>query len=160
MEPRGAIAVADSRRWIGAYWIEPETGSVIKRVLNRTHDTTFWGWADRCAGRTTVIFKRPRDTHLILRVGGRVLDLSAPLDPVTLTFARKRLVSQLRVSSCQGTLSASNFTPGRLFWPLIDPTWDAIDEESGDFLITVARTVQQAIDGELARETWPFQRTP
>ena len=158
MDRRDVISVADNSRWTCSYDIDPGTGTVLRHRRSRPDDL-LWGWADRCAGRQVVIFKRPADDHRVLRIGGTTIDLSDSIEPARMRYRSVGLASHLRLTTSQGTASASNLTPWRLFRRLFDPASDSIDDEFEDFLITVAGAVRTATPEKLAQDSWPFQRS-
>jgi hypothetical protein len=92
----------------------------------------------------------------VMSVGRKFVDLDGSPGVREVRFVQMGVASYLAVRIDRQTLRAWNFTPGRVF-RAIDPTWDDMDDEAGDFLMTVARLARDVDANDRLRTVWPFR---
>lgn len=150
--------LSDDKRYGRAYRLDKVTGKVVTRT--GSFDGPLAGLVRRSCGRMFAIYTSNEagvGRVIVLQQGKRRLVLDRPAADYEATVrVRVGVLRQLAIR-CNGKqeFAVAGLYPWLVIGPVIDWTWDGLDELGEDFLGTAAEIVSQPENRSNALEAWP-----
>ncbi len=149
-----AIKVRDYRRSVREFVVNIDTGEVLRAQRPVSNEVS--GMGKKQHGEAVLVYKYSNgiSDRLVLQHGRTKLDLSRVDCAASISRSFFGLRSSVRVSSSETSLSVSQWNVVSRVMSVLDPTWDALDEDSEDFVGWLKGVVDDADVRAYLLEVW------